>query len=131
MQPRLIPNLAGNYQFRAEEHRPFSSAVVTDDGFDLAHVTFVHPLPLEQGIRSAAQYVATAGRPVESIAAFELRIPKPLTREDFETFNHRYVGLLHGIGLEVNGVIPAGRTNVAPTIGRISEPSVRAFSFAI
>ena len=131
MQADLIPNLTGNYRFRAAENRPFSSGVVTDDGFDLAHVTFAQPLPLEQGIRSAAHYVATAGRPAESIAGFELRIPKPLARADFETFNHRYAGLLRGIGLEVNGVIPAGRTNVAPTIGHISEPSVRAFSFAI
>lgn len=131
MQVELRQNSIGNYRFHGLEGRPFSAGVVVDDAFDLIHVTFTRPLPIARGIAAAADYVVNAGRPVPSIAAFELRIAQPLSRADFSRFNEEYVALLLGIGLDIAGVIPAARTNVAPTIGRVGEPSVYAFSFTM
>ena len=131
MSTDIRHNASGNYRFLNAEARPFSSGAVTDPGFDISRVTFARPIPLEQGIAAAARHVSTAGRPVGSIAGFELRIPKPLSQTEFDTFNRRYVATLHGISLGLDGVIPATRTNVAPTLGTIREPSVFGFTFTI
>ncbi len=33
--------------------------------------------------------------------------------------------------MSLDGIVPAARTNVAPTVARVSEPSVLAFSFTV
>ena len=38
---------------------------------------------------------------------------------------------LTALGLEVDGLMPAARTNVAPTVGAVTEASVYAFSYTI
>jgi len=127
----MTHNEAGNYRFVGLEGRPFSAGAVADAGFDIAHVTFVRPIPLEEGVAAAVRHLSSKGRPVESIAGMELRIPTALSRADFEAFNQRYVAALDEVGLAVNGTIPAARTNVAPTIGTVTEPSVFGFSYTI
>lgn len=127
----LAHNQPGGYRFLAAEGRPFSGGAVADEGFDLAHVTFERPIPLEAGLAAAVRHVTDSGRPVSAIAGFELRIPAPLTDADFDSFNRGYVSKLKGLGLEVDGLMPAARTNVAPTEGAVSEPSVYAVSYTI
>lgn len=122
-------NEAGNYRFLGHERRPFSSGVVADPGFDIVHATFQRPVSLETGIEAAASHVSRVGRPAQSLTGFELRIPRPLPRAQFDDFNAGYVALLRGIGLDVDGAIPAARTNVAPLMGSVDEPSVFGFSF--
>jgi hypothetical protein len=104
---------------------------VADDGYDLVHARFARPIALEDGLAAAAQHVAAAGRTVHSIAGFELRIPKPLSGSGFDSFNRDYVGRLKGMGLEVDGLLPAARTNVAAVVGGVSEPSVYAVSYTV
>src|SRR4029077_16635465 len=74
---------------------------------------------------------AAAGRPVYAIAGFELRIPKPLTQAAFDAFNEKYVASLRRLGLEVDGLMPAARTNVAAVAGAVSEPSLFAVTYTI
>jgi hypothetical protein len=126
----LTHNRSGNYRFLGMAGRPFSAGAVADEGFDLAHARFERPLPLQKGLAAIAQHVAAAGRPIHSIAGFELRIPEPMSRADFDTFNQGYVTSLKGLGLEVDGLLPAGRTNVA-VAGGVSEPSVYAVTYTI
>jgi hypothetical protein len=68
---------------------------------------------------------------VHAIAGFELRIPEPLTKAAFDGFNERYVTSLKRLGLEVDGLMPAARTNVAVVVGAVSEPSLFAVSYTI
>ena len=124
-------NPAGNYSFLAAEGRPFSSGALADSGFDLVHATFERPPALEKGLEAAARHLVEVGRPAQAIAGFELRIQEPLTSKGFDTFNRRYVEGLTSIGLVVDGLIPAARTNVAATVAGVSEPSVFAFSYTI
>jgi hypothetical protein len=113
------------------EGRPFSGAVVADDGYDLVHARFATPIALAAGLAAAAREVANAGRTVQAIAGFELRIPEPLSHAEFDSFNRDYVAQLKGMGLEVNRMMPATRTNVAATVGGVSEPSVYAVSYTV
>jgi len=104
---------------------------VADDGYDIAHARFSSPIALAAGLASAARHVASAGRPVHAIAGFELRIPEPLTQAEFDGFNRIYVAQLKELGLEVDGLMPATRTNVAAAVGGVSEPSVYAVSYTV
>jgi hypothetical protein len=127
----LTHNRSGSYRFLALAGRPFSAGAIADEGYDLAHARFIRPVPLESGLEAAVQHVAASGRPVQSIAGFELRIPAPLTRAAFDAFNQRYVTSLTALGLVVDGLLPAARTNVAAVVGPVSEPSVYAMSYTI
>jgi hypothetical protein len=127
----LKHNPRGNYRFLVAEGRPFSGGAAADEGYDLTHATFQRPVALEVGLAAAQQHLVAAGRPVQAIAGIELRIPEPLTRSAFDTFNRGYVSALKRLGLEVDGLLPASRTNVAPVAGGITEPSVYAFSYTV
>jgi hypothetical protein len=127
----LTHNRSGNYRFLAAEGKPFSGGAVADEGYDLVHARFERPLPLEAGLAAASRQVAAAGRPVHAIAGFELRIPTPLTKPAFDAFNDRYVTSLRRLGLEVDGLMPAARTNVAAVVGAVSEPSLFAVTYTI
>ena len=122
---------AGNYRFLAAPGRPFSSGVVADDGYALVRATFDTPLPLGQGLEAARRHVEAAGRPVTAIGAFELRSPRPFTQEGFDSFNVGYVERLAGYGLTAVPDQPTARTNVAPTIPGIGEPSVYSFTYTV
>jgi hypothetical protein len=130
-EPLVVHNPAGGYRFLSAANRPFSHGVVADADFDLTHATFERPLPLEEGIEAAVRHVAAAARPPQAIAGFELRIQKPLSQADFEGFNRGYVEILHRAGVEVDGLIPAARTNVAPVVGSIDRPSVFGFTYTV
>lgn len=105
--------------------------MVADEGFDLVHARFARPLRLAAGLGAAVRQVDQANRTVHSIAGFELRIPEPLTDAGFKRFNAVYVEQLKGIGLEIDGLMPAARTNVAAVVGGVSEPSVYAVSYTV
>ena len=104
---------------------------MADEGFDLVHTKFARPIALAAGLEAAARQVASAGRTVLSIAGFELRIPQPLTEAEFDNFNGVYVAQLKGLGLEIDGLMPAARTNVAAVGGGVSEPSLYAVSYTV
>jgi hypothetical protein len=127
----LAHNPSGGYRFIAAPRRPFSRGAVADPGFDMVHATFERPLPIERGLEAVARHLAAAGRPIQAIAGFELRIPEPLTQDGFEKFNRDYVQRLEAIGLVVDGLMPATRTNVAAVAGGVSEPCVLATSYTV
>ena len=127
----LARNPVGNYRFLAAEGRPFSGGAVADQGFDLVHATFERPLALDKGLEAAARHLRDAARPVQAISGFELRVPKPFTSETFEEFNRGYVERLTSMGLKVDGLMPAARTNVAAAGSDVSEPSVYAMSYTV
>lgn len=127
----LTHSPSGNYRFLAAEGRPFSSGILADDGFDLVHARFERSVPLEAGLAGAARHVIAAGRTARAIAGFELRIPRPLSGGGFDDFNRAYVSSLKRLGLEVDGLMPAARTNVAPAVSGVSEPSVYAVTYTI
>jgi len=122
---------AGSYRYVAAPGRPFSSGIVADAGFDLVHAVFFRPVPLAAGLESARRHVESAGRPVTALAAFELRIPEPLSREGFDAFNEPYVERMAALGLRNGDDWVTARTNVAPTTAPVGEPSLYAFTYTV
>ena len=127
----LTNSPSGNYRVLAAVGRPFSGGIVADDGYDLVHARFERPVPLEAGLAAAARHVVAARRTALAIAGFELRIPTPLSKAGFADFNAGYVSRLKSLGLEVDGLMPAARTNVAPAGSGVSEPCVYAATYTI
>jgi len=121
----------GSYRFLAVPGGPFSAGIVADAGLDLVHATFFRPVPLEQGLDAAARHVEAAGRPVTALAAFELRIPEPLSRQGFDAFNAPYVQRMAAMGLTGGSDMATARTNVSPTVAGVDEPSVHAFTYTV
>ena len=121
----------GNYRFIVAAGRPFSSGILADPGFDLVHAVFSRPLPLGPGLDAARRQVEAAGRPATALAAFELRIPEPLSLDSFESFNAPYVERMSALGLKIGGECVTARTNVAPTTSGIREPSLYAFTYTV
>ena len=127
----MLHNSAGSYHFLGQPGRPFSGGVAADADFDIVHATFGRPVSLHDGIAAAVEHVTRQGRPVLAIAGFELRIPAPFSRAGFEEFNKRYIDKLIEVGLTVDGLMPAARTNVSPEVGAPKAPSVYAVSYTI
>jgi hypothetical protein len=125
----VIHFLAGNYRFLAAPGRPFSSGVIADEGMTLVRATFQRLRPLEEGLTAAQRHVESRGRPVTALASFELRSPRQFTQEGFDAFNTGYVERLSKLGLTCGPDQPTARTNVAPTVGTVAEPSVHAFTY--
>lgn len=121
----------GCYRFLVATGRPFSSGIVTDPGFDLVRAVFSRPLALSDGLDAARRQVESAGRAATALAAFELRIPEPLSRDDFDAFNARYMERMAALGLKTGSEWVTARTNVAPTIAGVTEPSLHAFTYTV
>jgi hypothetical protein len=122
---------AGSYRFVASPGRPFSPGIVADPGFDLVHAVFFRPVPLAAGLENARLHVEAAGRPAAALAAFELRIPEPLSSEGFDAFNEPYVEHMAALGLRSGDGSVTARTNVSPTTVPPSEPSLYAFTYTV
>jgi hypothetical protein len=125
----LNQNQEGGYRFIGVPGAPYSNGAVADAGLDLVRARFARPVPLEAGLKAAGAHVRSAGRPVVAITGFEVRIPKPLSRSSWGGFNETYIAHLKALGLQVDGLMPAARTNVSPTEHAVAEPSVHAFTY--
>src|SRR5437660_9563549 len=121
---------AGNYAFLPAVFQ-YSSGAAADSGFEIERVRFDTLLPLAEGFAQAAKYIRTAGRPLTSFCACELRSPAAFTEDGFRRFNEHYVKTLAEWGLFDGTVNPVARSNVCPEIDPPAEPSFYAFSYTV
>jgi hypothetical protein len=110
---------------------PYSQGVAALPGFAIERARFAAPVPLAEGFRFIAAYLARLRRPKTAFCACELRSPKPFTFEGFAEFNRGYVAVLEEWGLFRDGVNPVARSNVAPVIDPPQEPCFHAFSYTV
>ena len=107
----------------------YSSGAAAAAGFEIERVRFDRLLPLAEGFAQAAKYIETAGRPLTSFCACELRSPAAFTEDGFRAFNQHYVKTLAEWGLFDGTINPVARSNVCPEIDPPAEPSFYAFAF--
>jgi hypothetical protein len=119
---------AGHYGFIPAVFQ-YSSGAAANPGYEIERVRFDRLIPLAKGFARAAQYVQSAGQPLTSFCACELRSPAAFTEEGFRNFNLHYVKTLAEWGIYDGTTNPVARSNVCPEINPPSEPSFHAFSF--
>lgn len=124
----LLDHPTGNYRFLTGI-APYSSSVVAQPGYVLIRAQFAAPLPVQAGFDAIASYLESQGRPRQSLCSMELRLPQPLSFEDFIAFNGTYRSTLVEWDIMVGENNPVARTNVAPAAGAPSVPSIFAFTF--
>ncbi len=119
---------AGNYRFIPAVFQ-YSSGSAALPGYEIERVRFEKWLPLAEGFAAIAKYIQSAGRPLTSICACELRSPAAFTDDGFRKFNEHYVKTLAEWGIYDGKTNPVARSNVCPELDPPSEPSFYAFSF--
>ena len=124
----LIPHPQGDYLF-LPGISPYSCGVVSAPGFEIAHVTFRHPIAYRRMFDLIEQHLKDQGRPKAALCGIELRSPRPFTFSGFAEFNAGYSKILEDWGLFVDGINPVARTNVAPEVDPPSEPALFGFSY--
>jgi len=116
---------AGGYRYIPAVFQ-YSGGVAAQPGFEIVRVRFRKPLPLAEGFAHIEEIIRTAGRPLTSFCACELRSPAPFTEDGFRAFNEIYAGTLRKWGV-VEDTNPVARSNVCPEIDPPAEPSFHAF----
>jgi hypothetical protein len=119
---------AGNYRFIPAVFQ-YSSGAAALPGYEIERVRFDKWLPLAEGFAAVANYLQSAGRPLTSFCACELRSPAAFTEDGFRKFNEHYVKTLAEWGIYDGKTNPVARSNVCPEIDPPGEPSFYAFSF--
>jgi len=109
----------------------YSCGIAALDGFVVERVRFANPVPLKAGFEAIAALLKSAGRPLASFAACELRSPAPFTEAGFKAFNEIYIQTLIAWGVMQDGVNPVARSNVCPKLSPPSEPCFYAFSYTV
>jgi hypothetical protein len=130
MEDVLVANPKGNYSF-LRGIAPYSAGAVADVGYEIVHVRFLQPVPLQTGFDRVRQHLAAHKRPMQALCGMELRSPKPFSFQGFNDFNAGYIKVLSDWGVIAGGVNPVARTNIAPDIGAPAVPSLYGFSYTV
>jgi hypothetical protein len=126
----MVKNAGGGYEFIPGP--PFASnGVIASPGMTIERAVFDEPILLPEGFEEVRRYLDRAGRPVEALCGFDLRLPAARTLADFLAFNGEYLAQLDAWELLRDGSSPLARTNVAPVSGAPSRPAVLAFSYTV
>jgi hypothetical protein len=120
----------GSYRFIPGASQ-YSSGISALEGFAIERVRLADPVPLKAGFERIAEIIKSAGRPLTSFGACELRSPAPFTEEGFRAFNDIYIQTLIAWGVMKDGVNPVARSNVCPKIDPPAEPCFHAFSYTV
>lgn len=107
----------------------YSGGVAAEPGQRIVRVRLSRLLPLAEGFRIIEETVRSAGRPITSLCACELRSPAPFTEASFLSFNKVYARQLEEWEIFDGKVNPVARSNVCPAIDPPPEPSLYAFAY--
>jgi hypothetical protein len=125
-----VPFADANYAFLRGAF-PYSQGVIAQPGFAIERAHFAQPVPVQEGFRRIADFLASRGRPRSALCAAELRSPRPFSFAGFAEFNRGYVAVLERWGIFRDGLNPVARSNVAPAIEPPAEPSFQAFCYTV
>ncbi len=127
--PVLIEQPVGGLRF-APGGQVFAAGAVAAEGHGLVHAVLDPWLPLDEAYAFVEAHLRSLGRPMQALCGMELRLPRQLSREEFDAFNQPYVQRLIEWGLLVEGRNPVSRTNVAPAMDPPEQPMLHGFTFS-
>jgi hypothetical protein len=128
--PPLIDQPVGGLRF-APGGPVFAGGAVAAEGHGLVHAILDPWLPLDEAYAFVEAHLRALGRPMQALCGMELRLPRQLTRNEFDAFNQPYVQRLIEWGLLVDGRNPVSRTNVAPAMDPPEQPMLHGFTYAM
>ena len=124
----LLDNPEGSYRI-LPGGVAYCTGIVPLPGYEVVRVQLRTWLPLDRAYPFIAAFLAGEGRPVQAFCGIEMRVPAPLTFDDWARFNGPYLaqlrqwGLLHG---DLSGVC---RSNIALAEHAPQTASMCAFSY--
>ena len=127
--PALIDSPKGGFRFRKGGNKYSSGGTIAKAGFEIVHVTFATPPPLEKAFEMVDAFLKAQHRPPQALCGLELRSPKPFTYAGFGELSLRYVGLIEKRGMLIEGLNPIARVNIAPELDPPAEVSLYGFSY--
>jgi hypothetical protein len=131
----LLTQPQGNYRFfPTTTNSPYSSGGIAVPGYEVVHATLRRPLSWQDGLALVEQHLRSQGRPRQALCGVELRCAKAYAPDQWMgsgTFNQEYLSFLEGWNLFVDGLVPVGRTNVAPGVDPPSEQVLHGFSYTV
>jgi hypothetical protein len=107
----------------------YSGGVAAEPGHRIVRVRLTRALPLAEGWLLVEDTLRSAGRPLTSFCACELRSPAPFTEKGFREFNQLYAEKLRQWRIYDGSVNPVARSNVCPAVSPPKEPSLYAFAY--
>jgi hypothetical protein len=128
---KILDFAAGDYSFLVAPGGPFSAGVRANEGFALHRARFSRPVPMMDGFTRIRQHLQKIGRPLTSLAACELRSPRPMSVDEFQAFNREYLKPLHEWGCHIDHVNAPARSNIAPITEIPAESMFYAFTYTV
>lgn len=128
-QPKeLLEGPSGN--FRVLPLGPaYCTGIVPRAGFEVVRVQLRSWLPLDDAYPFIERYLESVGRPMQDFCGIEMRVPAPLTRADWTSFNTPYLAWLRRWGLMHGDQSLVCRSNIALAMHPPATASVCAFSY--
>ena len=126
----LHQNSAGNYRV-LPSGAAYCAGIVPDAGFEVVRAELQTWLPLEQGYAFIESHLKNIGRPVQAFCGIELRIPAPLTIDNWSSFNVPYLARLRKWDLMFGDYSCVCRSNIALDVHPPAVTSMCAFSYTV
>ncbi len=126
--PALLDNQAGDCRI-LPGGGAYCTGVVPNRGFEIVRVLLRPWLPIERGYAFIESYLKSVGRPVQALCGTELRVPAPLSFDQWSTFNVPYLAQLRKWGLMFGDLSGVCRSNIALAVHAPATTSLCAFSY--
>ena len=128
--PFLIDNKAGAFKI-APGGSVYCAGVVPHEGFEVVRALLRPWVPLDRAYAFIEKYLKGVGRPVQAFCGIELRVPAPLTFDQWSSFNVPYLKQLREWGLIFGDQSGVCRSNIALALKAPDATSVCAFSYTV
>lgn len=126
----LLANSAGNYAI-LPSGAAYCSGIVPDQGYEIVRVELQNWVPLDEAYNFIESYLKSIGRPVQAFCGIELRVPEPLSLDNWSSFNVPYLAKLREWGLLFGDYSCVCRSNIALDLHPPAATAMCAFSYTV
>jgi hypothetical protein len=109
--------------------RAYCTGVLPHEGFEVVRVQVEPWLPLDEAYAFLEGYLQRVGRPVQAFCGMEMRLPAPLTFDQWSGFNDPYLEQLRRWRLMYGDLSGVCRSNIALAVEPPASASMCAFSY--
>lgn len=126
----MLDNRAGNYRI-VPSGPAYCAGIVPDKGYEVVRAELQTWVPLDRAFAFIEAHLKSTGRPVQAFCGIELRVPAPLTLDNWSTFNIPYLQQLRQWGLMHDNFSGVCRSNIALDVFPPKVTVLCAFSYTV